>query len=43
MIGLGSGSRLDFDRSSSQNLIDSFPSHTVSSVTGKGNNKVFIQ
>ena len=36
MIGLGSGSGLDFDSRTSQNLID-FPSHTISSVnTGKG-------
>ena len=41
MIGLG----LDFDRTS-QNLIDCIPSHTVSSVSGKGSsfypNKIFF-
>ena len=39
MIGLGSGSGLDFDRTS-QNLIDFFPSHTVS-VRGRGNKSFY--
>ena len=40
MIGLG----LDFDSRTSQNLIDFFPSHTVSSVNaGKGNKSFYPQ
>ena len=35
MIGLGSGRGLDVERTN-QNLIDFFPSHTISNVSGSG-------
>ena len=41
MIGLGSGSGMDFDSRTSQNVIDFFPPHTINSGKGLSLNKEY--